>query len=244
MGQSTIPTADAPLLSYAKNLVDVGSPIAARIGATPAIFSDYAAQVVTYEAALRTATDPGTRGPAATVAKDVAKAAVLATTRQIADVATSFYGVTDPMRQSLGLNIRRAPTVAPVPTSAPTLTATVTGAVSVRVVARDPAAPSRRGKPATVSALVLHAHFGDAPPVDVDDWSTGVPTGRTTHDFYWPATAAPTAVWVCGYWLNTRNERGPASPPVRVVISGASAVPPVAVARATDEASTAMKIAA
>ena len=130
--------------------------------------------------------------------------------------------VSDARRTQLGVTTRASPTPARVPVR-PDVRAQLTGLTSIRVVARDPARPERRGKPRGVALVEVRACFttgGAPPPADVAEWPMSTLSGKTTVDLSWPGMSGEATVWVCCTFVNTRMAHGQPSGVVSVRLPG------------------------
>lgn len=218
------PEREADLVSSASNF-DV------KITATPTTFGLTAAQATAFHTTLTafitartTAIDPLTRSPANIVAKDIAKAALLASYRQLAGIVQRFPGTTNFMRSELGLPLRHTePSPIPPPAAAPLVEVRSVAGRTARIRLIDTANPTRRGKPAGTSGAAVFSHVGPTAPAELSDWTFEGNTGRTTVNLAFPPTVLSGAtVWITAYWFNPRKQAGPAADPVSANLPGGS----------------------
>ena len=106
------------MLNFAAVLVN--APVAYGITAPQA--ADIESAVLTFSAALTTATDPATRTAPTIAAKDNARAEALIICRSYAQRINANPAITDEQRTTLGLTVRKTtPTPTPAPTAQPLL---------------------------------------------------------------------------------------------------------------------------
>jgi hypothetical protein len=217
-------TSDNGLLAFA-------TPYSAQITSTPTAFGLTAGQATTlssavsaYATKLAAAQDPTTRGPAAVLAKDLSKKALIAEIRATARQVQGTQSVTDAQRQALGLNIRHARTPIGPPAMEPMLDIVgVNGRTfSCKVHAEE---GSRRSFPAGVKSVFIFMYVGATAPEDPSLYVFMGTSTRTTFDVQVPlSVAAGAQVWITAAWANPRNQTGPACTPVGVKVQYGSAV--------------------
>lgn len=218
------PSREADLITSSANF-DV------KITATPTTFGLTAPQATAFHTtqqafatAYTVAHDPLTRSPANIIAKDAAKAALLASYRQLAGIVQRFPGTTNFIRSELGLPLRHPePTPIPVPSSAPLVAIKSVSGRTARCRLIDAANPTRRGKPAGTSGAAVFSFVGATAPANLADWTFEGNTGRTTIDIVFPTTVlAGATIWIIAYWFNPRKQAGPNSDPVSANLPGGS----------------------
>jgi hypothetical protein len=219
-----LPTREADLVIWSNNF-------SAKINATPTAYGLTAAQASTYRglhntfvAASQTANNPATRSPSNIMAKDTAKAALIANARLLARIIQTCPTVTDTQRTDLGLTVRSGPTPVPAPSIAPGLEIVSTTGNTVRIRLHD--SPStRRGKPAGVTGAAVFSFVGAVAPTDSAAWKFEGNTSRTVLDVTFPGTTAPGArVWFTAFWFNQKKQSSPACAPTGTNIPGGSAM--------------------
>jgi hypothetical protein len=185
------------------------------VGLTLEEATGYATLQADYAAKLVTAVDPGTRGPAAILAKNDAKKLLVAESRKLAMAATNHPATTDAQRQALGLTIRdNDPTPVPPPSTAPLIDVLSVKARTFELRLRD-AVTSAKRKPAGVQGATLFSYVGEEAPASLSDWKFEASTTRTDIEIDIPVTVpAGSKVWFTAFWFNRKSESGPATNPV------------------------------
>jgi hypothetical protein len=221
-----LPKREAELVTWSTNFDT-------RITATPTTFGLTAAQATAYGTlhdafvtAYNAATNAGTNSASAIVTKNTAKAALIASARQLAGIIQKFPGTTNTMRSELGLTVKDAePTPIPPPAVAPSVVVTSSSGNTVGLRLVDPANPTRRGKPAGVDGIAVFSYVGATAPTDEAGWKFEGNTSRTAVEVVFPGTTAPGAkVWFTAFYFNQRKQRGPSATPVGTNIAGGSAM--------------------
>ena len=180
------------------------------------------------------------------VAKDDSKRRLINATADLVEQVYANKSLSDQVRQELGLPPRdRRGTPAATATEAPLVMGVVRGATGVKVIGRDAADPSRRGKPAGMRQLAVATCFSDDRPGVDGPWEQARLSGRTTVDLDFPHLRQAAVLWVTCWWISSRNEPGPMSIPVAVRLSGTGAGMPAREGEGTATADApGMKIAA
>lgn len=224
-----LPTTDRGLLAWSANA-------AVRVAAEPGLYNvtpewaaAYVATQAAYAAALKRATEPGTRGPVSVQKKNVAKKALDRASRELARWVRAQPGLTEAQRVDLGLLVPRKGSRAVVPRTRPRVFAQAAAGGRLEVKLSDSVLPARRGRPRGVRGAQVYVHVGAAAPEKLDDWSQVVMTQerRRLIDVRWPAADRGSLgvwVWVTARWRNGRGEAGPLANPVRVVMQPALAL--------------------
>ena len=221
-----LPDREAELVTWSTNFDT-------RITATPTTFGLTAAQATAYStlhdafvAAYNAATNDGTNSRSAIITKNTAKAALIANARMLAGIVQKFPGTTNTMRSDLGLTVKDAePSPIPPPAVAPAVVIESGSGNTVRIRLVDPAAPTRRGKPAGVDGIAVFSFVGASAPAEEADWKFEGNTTRTVVDILFPAaTAAGAKVWFTAFYFNARKQSGPAATPVGTNIAGGAAM--------------------
>lgn len=117
-----IPSTDAGFLAWSQNFNNQATLAPTAVGLTAPQAVAYDAAFLDYDTWMITVGDPNLRTPAAIVAKDVSKAALLLLSRQYAAIIQAFPGTSDAERTLFGLTIRdTGRTPYPTPTAEPEL---------------------------------------------------------------------------------------------------------------------------
>ena len=226
MPDTFLPSREDALLSFTRNFKNhiVASPT--TYGLTALQATDYTTVFDAFEAALGVAQNPETRTKPKITAKNLAKKAVIAATRQLAAIVQAAPGVTDEQKEDLGLKPRDVePTPVPIPSNPPVLTVAATMGQRVTIRLRDLRNQDRRAKPDGVSGAAVFSYVGETAPNDLDLWKFEGNTSLTTVEIEFPPTiAAGTKVWFTAFWFNPRKQSGPAAAAVGTTISGAIAL--------------------
>lgn len=218
-----LPTTDRGLLAWSANA-------AVRVAAEPGVYNvtpewaaEYVATQAAYAAALKRATEPGTRGPVSVEKKNAAKKALDRASRELARWIRAQPGVTQAQWVDLGLLVRRKGSRAVVPATRPVVFAKAAAGGRLEVRLSDSVLPARRGRPRGVRGARVYVHVGAAAPEKLDDWTQVVMTQerRRLIDVRWPAADRGSLgvwVWVTARWVNNLEEVGPLATPVRLVM--------------------------
>lgn len=223
MPRDFLPSRDQDLSAWADNF-DV------KITATPTAFGLLAAQATVFHGLaldfstrLATATAPATRTKGNIEAKDTSRAALRANARALAKIVNAYPGTTNAMRADLGLTVRDVtPTPVPTPATQPVVSIEGTGGGQCLLRLVDETTPTRKAKPAGVSAAVLFGKIGlasDAPPTDAQDSRFFAVATRSTRTIDLPAGSVGKTLWVLAQWMNDRGELGPFSVVTSTVIA-------------------------
>lgn len=217
MATSYLPRTDSGLDDWAQNFATqiTSTMDPTTIGLTLDEASAYAALQADYTAKLLASVEPATRGPATVLAKNLAKKALIASSRKLAMAATNHVGTTDVQRQALGLTIKDVdPTPVPVPEFAPQLDMVSVQGRRVTLRLRNSVNGERR-KPTGVQGATLVSYVGESLPESIRDWSFEANTTRTDVELVFEdSVPMGTKVWVAAFWYNRRGESGPACSPV------------------------------
>jgi len=163
MGNSYLPASDSGLDDWANNFSNQINAVipATDLGLTIEEAAGYATLQADYAAKLMAAVDPGTRGPAAILAKNEAKKLLVAESRKLAMAATNHPATTDAQRQALGLTVRdNDPTPVPPPDTAPLIDVLSVKSRTFELRLRD-AVTSAKRKPAGVQGATLFSYVGE-----------------------------------------------------------------------------------
>ncbi|MDB5319156.1 MAG: hypothetical protein JWN40_787 [Phycisphaerales bacterium] len=217
------PEREANLVSSASNFDVKITASAPTFGLTSAQATSFHATLVAFTTARTVALDPLTRSPANIIAKDIAKASLLAAYRQLAGIVQRFPGTTNFTRSELGLPLRMHPTPIPAPATAPLIEVKSVAGRTARIRLIDAANPTRRGRPPFTNGAAVFSFVGVTPPASLSDWKFEGNTGRTSVNILFPDTVASGAmVWIAAYWFNPRKQAGPGSDPVNAHLPGGS----------------------
>lgn len=225
---SFLPVREPELVTWIQNFdsrINL-SPLVFGLSALQAsAFSDLASAFI---AAYTLCNSDATNSRSATQTKNTAKAAVIASARQLAGIVQKFPGTTDTMRSDLGLNIAASRTPINPPTYAPELAVVSVSGRRADITLRAPGS-SRRGMPVgTHGALVMSytAQGTNPPPSDPSLWKMEGITTRSQVPVEFPPTLAPgTQVYLAAAYLSPRGVAGPLCQPVSLYIAGGLGMP-------------------
>lgn len=221
MSASYIPSRDGDLSIWVTNFDVV-------IAANPGVYGLVAGDAVTihsyvaaFNTALALAVNPSTKTQTTVAAKDGAKAAMLDIIRQYAQQIKSNFGVSNALKEALGLTINdttKTPVVAP--TTQPLIT--IVGALPLQISLRyaDSASPDRRGKPSGALGMQLFVFLGPTPPTDPLEYrfSGFITTQPVAVDFN-GADIGKKATFIAR-WQTRTGLVGPWSSPVSMSVAG------------------------
>jgi hypothetical protein len=224
-----IPSSDAGVLSFGTNFSTLVTAGPLPLGLTALQATTLAGYLASYAASLTASTDPGTRGPAAVLQKDLSRRILIANIRLLARIIQANPAVSDTQRFDLGLPIRQMPAPIPPPGEAPDVDVkSVSGRTITARIHRDTG--TRRGKPPGVAGANVYSFVGTTPPASLNDWKLEGHASRTNRiEVVLPAEVpGGSTVWLCASWYNPRGQAGPTSAPVSTNIpGGVTFMPPV-----------------
>jgi hypothetical protein len=170
--------------------------------------------------------DPETRTRPNLLLKDAAKQALLENLRELARIIQNHPGVTNAMREELGLPLRSSePTPVPIPGTTPLLTVEKVLGHQITVKIKD-STGERRGKPQGVQSAHVFYATGATPPPAGEAWAFAGDVTRQKAIIILPSTIAQGAkVYLCAAWQNYRGMTGPACTPVVANVGYDSATP-------------------
>lgn len=225
MPDRTIPRRDSDLLAFSGSF-------SARINADPGMFqlsvgqaSAYAALQLIYADLYRVANAPSTNSHANIIAKNEARAALEAETRQLVRIIRANAAIPNDDKAKLGIHLPDGH-LTPVgrPVSPPFLSVVGVSGQTVRLRLGDTDSPHRRGKPDGVTGAAVLYTVGPKPPASPSEWRIAGHFSRTLATVHFPAeVAAGESVWLTAYWLSTRAKASPASNAVNVRPQGGMA---------------------
>ena len=217
-----LPRRDAELLLWSNRF---NAYIAALVD--PSVIALSAAQVTAY-AALNTAFDDAMTALEAVnstsnvVTKNTARSALKANARALSRIIQACPDTTDTQRTDMGLSIPDSlPTPRPIPAYAPAIELLDIVGHTVKLRARDPMNPDRRGKPENVAGVRLWSYVGASAPASLDSWKI---QGNSTRAMFEVAISASvpagSMIWLTAQYFNARQEPGPAGEPMSLTIGG------------------------
>lgn len=225
MKHDFLPRSDAKMLEWAEGFILelMKAPGPEGFGVSAAEAAAYGALVAGYRQAYERAKHGSTRGPAAVVAKNEAKRALVAESRRLARLVSAQPGLTGTQRVDLGLGpghggVGRREAVAR-PSAAPSVYLAGTEGDTVRLRLSDHETTGRK-RPEGVHGAMLFYYVGERLPRGWSDWAFGLSTTATRFGFTLPRTwggehvALGAKVWLAACWVNPTLETGPMSTPI------------------------------
>jgi hypothetical protein len=215
-----LPTRESELLTWSVNFKELITATPTLYGLTAAQATAYADLHAAFATTYQTANDPGTRTPAAIIAKNTAMKDLKTNARQLSKIIQGTPTVTDEQRGLLGLTVPAERSPINPPEEIPVVEVLERFGTIVRLKLHD-GSGSRRGKPAGVAGATLFSYVGATPPSDVGAWKFEGNTTRTITEVEFAAGTAPgTVVWFTAFWYNPRGQSGPGCAPVSAIIAG------------------------
>jgi hypothetical protein len=218
-----IPASDAGLLAFGANFSTIVTADPVVLGLSAPIATTLAAKQVAYASAYTAAVDPGTRGGATVLAKDLCRRDLVAYIRLLARTIQGTLTVTDEQRYALGLTVRHMPVPIPAPATAPDIDIVSVSGRTVKIRLHEAGTSTKRGKPAGVQGAAIFSHVGATAPATLADWTFEGNSNKTVVLVQFPDEVPSGAtVWFTAYWFNPRSQPGPNSTPVSSNLPGGS----------------------
>jgi hypothetical protein len=210
-----VPVKDSLLLNWATNARTRGSAEPERFGLSAEQMAAFGVVYAAFVSAYNAANVPGARSKSLVVAKDAAKALLLASAREVYGMVQACASVSAADKELFGVRVHRRPSPHPVPAHPPALDVLWVNGKTVGLRLHDAVHPSRRGKPVQVAGASVFSFIGAEPPADPAGWKFEGNTTRATFEATFPDSVAPgTQVWLTAAWFNQRVQPGPRCAPV------------------------------
>lgn len=214
-----IPSTDAGLLSWSENFDTI-------ITANPTDYGLIAGQATAYDAlhdayatAYADAVNPGTRTPVTVAAKDFARANLVASARQLGQIARKYPGITNELLADAGLTVPDPiPSPIPAPSTVPVLSLIASGSLNHVLRYRDSVLSNPRSKPEGVTSLQLFAKLGTTPPADIGDCAFFGNFSRMPMNIAFDGADALKNAYYIARWINAKGQFGPPSDTLIVTI--------------------------
>jgi len=221
-----LPSREAELVVWSTNFSTRINLAPLPIGLSVIQATAYQALHDSFVTAYNAATNDGTNSRASKVTKNSAKKLLVANARLLAGIVQKFPGTTNTQRSELGLTVKDVePTPIPPPATAPALEIISTIGNTVRIRLKDPANPSRRGRPSGVDGAAIFTFVGAAAPTEEAEWTFQGNTPRTSVNITFPGSTTPGAkVWFTAFWFNPRKQSGPAAIALGINLPGGAAM--------------------
>ncbi|MEM7806807.1 MAG: hypothetical protein AAF561_01700 [Planctomycetota bacterium] len=213
------------IINFTGNMDTVINDDPARFNIEAGRASAYSSTRTEFTDAYETYHTDATHSTPYRVKKDVMKAHLVNSTRDLCETFLADRSLDETTLALVGLRRRSKGSPAPMPTTAPLVQGRVDSATSIKLSFRDASDSDRRAKPAGVRQVAVATFIGEEPPTDVTAWGQPRLFGRTDQTLRFETLTSQT-VWVTSWWINSRNEFGPASAPVSFRIAGTSGAVP------------------
>ena len=214
-----IPSKDAEFLFWVKHLFASAQGRADEWGLDSDEISNIESTIADYEIVYNRAKDPN-HGKADTTAKNEARAALKATTRQYVKEHLEYNSrISDEARLAAGLPVHDT-----VPTHAPQIADAPVGEVDFSkhqrhsLLVKD-ASLSGRAKPAHAHGFEAWRKVGGDAPASDSDWSYANFSSRSPLVLDYPQTDVGKTVYYRFRWVNTRNQPGPWTESISTIIA-------------------------
>lgn len=215
-----IPPKDADLSAWATNFSTVITASPATYGLVAGQATTFATLKTAFVSALATATNPGTRTPAAIAAKDSARSAMVANARVLARIAQGTPGITPTQLSNAGLTVRNTvPTPIPAPTTKPVLGLERNLSQALVLRMRDESTPTSRAKPFGAVAAQVYASVGVAPPATPLDGTFKGPASRIPFQVDFDSADVGKTAYIYARWVTAKGLTGPWSDVLAVTVT-------------------------
>ena len=220
MASGYIPSREADLDPFLENFDDKIAADPTDYGLVAGDATAITAAVTAWHNAYLAAINPTTRNSGTIQTKNLQKANVLSVVRGYARTIRANSAVSDALKLGIGLHIPDTePTPIPPPSTYPVLSVIGGAPLEQEVRAADVTTPTRRGKPAGVSSLLLFRAVGEAAATDPSQAEFFAVVGKTrTVSAFGSGDNGKIATYF-GRWTNGRGEMGPWSAPVSKTIA-------------------------
>jgi hypothetical protein len=216
-----LPDRDSDLVTWSAAFSAGLTALTTAVGISSGQASDYADLNDTWVEKFNASQNESTNSMASRIEKNEARAALVASARQLAGIVQKFPGTTNAQRAQLGLTVKDVePAPAPIPGQAAVEVLSVNGRTA-KIRIADPENPTRRGKPDAVASIVVFSYVGETAPLDLDQYAyQGTVTRTITLVQFGPEVAFGAKVWFVAVYLNRRGEEGAPSVPVSAILAG------------------------
>jgi hypothetical protein len=216
---SYIPQRDPDIDAWATNFDTV-------ITANPTDYGLIAGQATAFNvlrtaftAALLSATNPNTRTSVTIAAKDTARNVMVASARQLAQIARAYPAITDELLADAGLTVPDVvPSPIPAPTSQPVLALQSATPLQLTLRYKDSILSNPRARPQGVTGLLVWAKIGTGAPASVDDCKFLGMFGRSPVVVTFDSADGAKPAGFIARWVTMRGLQGPDSAVVSVTI--------------------------
>ena len=219
-----LPTREAELLTWSQNYSATLTAAPTTYGLIAGDATALSSLVTAFTNAYSEASDPNTRTKPKIVAKDLAKAQLIASLRSLSQRIQNNPAVTSEHKAELGLPIwDREPSPQPPPSTRPVLSlvAAAGNLQLLRVV--DETTPTSKAKPEGVAGVEVYAWIGPNPPAELSQWQSKGLFTRSSFEISYTSEDAAKQATLMARWYNAKGEYGPASEPITALVAGSPA---------------------
>lgn len=207
-----IPSKDEDFQAWSQNFSTLITATPTAFGLVAGQAVAYAALVASFSAALSAATNPTTRTKPSVASKNVARATLEASSRNLAAVVQGYPSITDTQLAALGLTIRsNSRTPVPSPTTYPILAVVGAGPLQCTVRISDQLTPDLRAMPFGVIAAQIFVKYGTIAPVSIADATFLKVASRQPVRIDFDPSKANQPVSIVAVWQTRRGLIGPMS---------------------------------
>lgn len=207
-----IPAGDADFEAWAQNF-------STKITATPTAYgliagqaTTFAGLLVTYIAALASATNPGTRTSVTVAAKDTARANLQANARLLVNIVQGTSTVTPTQKTDLGITVRKTTrTPIPPPATRPLQTVVRSNGPVLDFRINDELTPDSRAFPFGAPLCQVFLKLGASPGTDITTYELLATVGRSVVALDVTDVAEGAIMNFISRFINRRGEPGPQS---------------------------------
>ena len=219
-----VPTNDRDLVPYSLTFSTYASSDATSYGLTTAQAAHLATLRATYFDCYSAAVSDGMKSKYLVTLKNSARQGLLDYLRELYSIVQINPAISDALKVQIGVLVKKTePTPVPVPGMAPRIAIVGTNGRTVRVAISNPDAPEERRLPRGVILVNLFSFVGETAPAGSAGWKFETSTAKRQQNVTFAPTVAEGArVWFTAFYLNSRKQSGPATPPISAYLSGGS----------------------
>jgi len=224
MRTSYMPAKKVERVAWARNFVQNVTPNAAEYGISPVLMTEFTQINATLQTAWLTAenVETRTRGKIAAFHTSLKLMQEMAT--RLVRIIQGTPGVTAQMKIDAGVTVYKdSRTVTPPPTQKPVVVTTGVEGRNVLVELRQDL--DKRAKAPNAVGATIFTYVGATPPTGASGWMFAVNTTKTKLAIPFPASDVNQTVWITAFWKNAKDQSGPASTPVSIMLPAGGVLP-------------------
>jgi hypothetical protein len=207
-----IPAKDTDLQVWALNFNTVVGAAPTDYGITAGQMSAFNTLYLAFAAALAAALNPGTRTSVTVAAKDNARNTMVASARQLAQVARRYPGITDELLSDAGLTVPDAvPSPIPAPTTLPVLSLMGSTSLQQTIRYRDSVLSNPRSRPDGAIGMQLFKKVSATPVTDINAMTYAGLITRMPAVIDFETGDAGKSCYYIGQWVTAKGLVGPQS---------------------------------